>query len=278
MKRFIIFLIILISFLLGCSKQTPKNGKRYIITSPEIAEIIAILEGTHNIVGVTLECDYPRDLQNKTKVGNFGKVDFEKIISLEPTMVFTSGLEQELLTTELQKLQIPTKQFYPRSIEEMLSSIREIGAIIGQEKRAEFVADSLFKEISSISSRLNTKSPKVYVEIYNQPIMSVSDSSFIGEVIQLAGGDNIFSDLPRDYSRVNPEEVIKKNPDIIIVTYPHDSAVQDIKQRKGWEVVSAVKNDMIFTTDDIDPDIIIRATPRIVSGIKTIKQIINVKK
>lgn len=275
MRKFIIVLIVFISFLSGCSEPESQNGKRYVVTSPEIAEIIAVLEGVDNIVGITLECDFPESLQQKTKVGNFGKVDFEKIISLDPTIVFTSGLEQELLTSELNKLQIPTIQFYPRSIDEMLVSITEIGAVTGLEKRAAFVADSLSKEIKRISTNSRSSSPSVYVEIYNQPIMSVSDSSFIGEVIQLAGGDNIFSNLPRDYSRVNPEEVIKKDPDIIILTYPYESAVENIKQRKGWEVISAIKNDMIFTTEDLDPDLIIRATPRIISGIEKIRQIIN---
>ena len=195
----IIFAVILLA---GCSKDEQQEGERYIITSPEIAEIIYLLQGANNIVGVTIECDYPAKLQKIEKVGNFGKVDFEKIISLDPTIVFTSGLEQELLTTELKKLQIPTAQFYPKSIDDMISSIRKIGKLIGVEKRANFVADSLYAEIEKISQNNVEKSPSVYVEIYNNPIMSVSDRSFVGEVVQKAGGHKIVADLPRASSRV----------------------------------------------------------------------------
>jgi len=278
MKKIVIFIFFALIFLAGCSKTEQQTGDRYIITSPEIAEIIYLLEGVDNIVGVTIECDYPVKLQEIEKVGNFGKVDFEKIISLAPTIVFTSGLEQELLTTELEKLQIPTAQFYPKSIDDMISSIREIGKLIGAEKRAGFVADSLQTEIEKISQNCGVDPPTVYVEIYNTPIMSVSDRSFVGEVVQKAGGNNIFAELPRDYSRVKVEDVINADPEIIILTCPPEVTAESIKIRKGWEVISAVKNDRIYTALDINPDLIIRATPRAIEGMKILQKIFKDEK
>jgi len=278
MKKIVFFLFVAVIFLVGCSKAEQQAGNRYIITSPEIAEIVYLLQGASNIVGVTIECDYPANLQEIGKVGNFGKVDFEKIISLDPTIVFTSGLEQELLTTELEKLQIPTAQFYPKSIDDMISSIREIGKLIGVEKRSNFVADSLKAEIEKISQNNGADSPTVYVEIYNNPIMSVSDRSFVGEVIQKAGGNNIFSELPRDYSRVKAEDVINADPEIIILTCPPEVTAENIKIRKGWEVISAVENDRIYTALDINPDLIIRATPRVIEGMKKLQKIFKDEK
>ncbi|MCK5050690.1 MAG: ABC transporter substrate-binding protein [Candidatus Cloacimonetes bacterium] len=277
MKK-IVFLVFAVILLAGCLKFNKHAGDRYIITSPEIAEIVYLLQGADNIVGVTIECDYPAKLQEIEKVGNFGKVDFEKIISLDPTIVFTSGLEQELLTTELEKLQISTAQFYPRSIDDMISSIREIGKLIGVEKRANFVADSLFAEIEKISQNNGDNSPTVYVEIYNNPIMSVSDRSFVGEVVQKAGGNNIFAELPRDYSRVKAEDIINADPEIIILTCPPEVTAESIKIRKGWEVISAVKNDRIYTALDINPDLIIRATPRVIEGMKQLQKIFKDEK
>lgn len=275
MKKYAILLILLTIVFSGCSKDINRIGERYIVTSPEIAEIICFLQGSENIVGVTIECNYPAELKEIEKVGNFGKVDFERIISLDPTLVFTSGLEQELLTSELGKLQIPTAQFYPKSIADMIVSIREIGKLIGVEERANFVADSLRTEIDNIAANVGDNSPKVYVEIYNNPIMSVSDNSFVGEVIERVGGDNIFAELPRDYSRVNVEDVIKADPEIILLTCPPEITADNIKLRKGWEVISAVKNDRIYTALDVNPDLIIRATPRVVEGMKLLQKIIK---
>ncbi len=278
MKKNVLFLVFTTIILAGCSKLDKQTGDRYIITSPEIAEIVYLLQGADNIIGVTIECDYPAKLLEIEKVGNFGKVDFEKVIKLDPTIVFTSGLEQELLTTELEKLQIPTAQFYPTSIDHMISSIREIGKLIGAEKRANFVADSLRTEIKKISQNNSSNPPRVYVEIYNDPIMSVSDRSFVGEVIQKAGGNNIFAELPRDYSRVKVEDIINVDPEIIILTCPPEVTAESIKIRKGWEVISAVKNDRIYTALDIKPDLIIRATPRVIEGMKQLQKIFKDEK
>ncbi len=269
---------LLLIILLSCSPSKMENSEhRYIVTSPELAEIIATIGGTKNIVGVTAECDYPVNLGQIAKVGNFGKVDFEKIISLKPSLVFTSGLEQELLTNELGKLSIPTAQFYPKSIDEMIISIRKIGKLIGAEKRANFVADSLQIEINKIKEKSIGGKPTVYVEIYNNPIMSVSDKSFVGEVVQTAGGNNIFSELVRDYARVKAEDVIGANPEIIILTCPSEVTAESIKNRKGWEVISAVQNNRIYSANEVNPDLIIRATPRVIEGMRILQKLFNEK-
>ncbi|MCD4796202.1 MAG: helical backbone metal receptor [Candidatus Cloacimonetes bacterium] len=280
MKKKIIFLLIILSLIISCTTEKEKTtNPRYIITSPEVAEIVALIQGTEDIVGITTECDYPDDLRDIPKVGTFGKVDYEKIISLNPTLVLTSGLEQELLSFELQKLGIPTVQIYPSSIEEMIQAVRKIGVLIDKTERADIVADSLQTAVNLLMKlsieRLkdSNRIPGIYIEIYGNPIMSVSDSSFVGEVVRYAGGNNIFSSLPRDYSKIKPEEVIIADPDIIIITYPGMTASQ-IKDRKGWEVISACKNNRIFTVEDIDPDLILRASPRVVEGIMKLQKVL----
>lgn len=273
-----IYFMVLITFLLifSCHKaEKPNTSKRYIITSPEVAEIVCMLDGSKNIVGITSECNYPVELKNIEKIGNFGKVNFERIIELEPTIVFTSGLEQDALASELGKLDITVEKVYPHSVQEMIESIRTIGEKINQKKRAEFIADSLQTSIRQLTDSIDsTISPKVYIEIYGDPVMSVSDRSFVGEVVEIAGGDNIFSQLPRDYSRVDPEKIIEADPDFIILTYPGVTSEQ-IKNRKGWEVISACRNNRIYTSKDINPDLILRASPRVVKGLKILQKVFN---
>ena len=291
-----IYFVVLITFLLiiSCHKtEKSNNAKRYIITSPEVAEIVCMLDGSQNIVGVTSECNYPVELKDIEKIGNFGKVDFERIIELEPTIVFTSGLEQDALASELGKLDIKVEKIYPHSVQEMIESIRTIGEKIDQKKRAEFIADSLQIQINQLTNSTiakvekykgshnhsqgftsSTHFPKVYIEIYGDPVMSVSDRSFVGELVEIAGGDNIFSQLPRDYSRIDPEKVIEADPDIIILTYPGVTR-EHIKNRKGWEFISACRNNRIYTSKDINPDLILRASPRVVKGLKILQKVFN---
>jgi len=264
----------LLFLLVSCRQALPKSeSPRYVITSPEAAEIVYLLQGIKNVVGVAEEVDYPAPFRELPKVGSFGGITFEKIIELNPSLVITASLEQERLAGELQKIGIETLVIYPQSIDEMLESIVIIAEKIGIRDRGVAVRDSLKTELNSLVEKVpTTNKPRVYVEIYGNPIMSVSNKSYVGRLVNIAGGDNIFTELPRDYSRVKQEDVINYNPDIIIITYPGVTA-KDVINRKGWQHLSACKENRIY--HDINPDLILRAGPRFLEGISVLQSLFN---
>lgn len=271
MRNFIAFLI-LVFFLFSCGKREKVVRQGYIVTSPEVAEIIVALDAEQSILAITAECDFPPSLQKLPKIGNFGKIKLEKIYEYNPEIIFISGLEQDFLAAELQKADFSIIQVYPNSIKEFFNTISLIGEKINKRDEARKLSDNLQKELLKYEdTRFSKIKPKVYVEIYGQPLMSVSDSSFVGELIELAGGDNIFNQLPREYARINPEMILTANPEIIILTYPGITKKQ-IKARKGWNKLSAVKKNQIYTVSDLDPDLILRASPRIISGLQKLNE------
>ena len=261
-------------FLVGCGvKKTSSDRSGLVITSPELAETILYLAGPDQIKGVTIECNYPQDFDHIPKVGSFGKIDIEKIIALNPEAVYITGLEQDNFKHQLGKLGIKTETFYINSLQQFIDTVVLLGVRLGCEEKAADLTRKLMEGMA-VSSNQNSEKPRVYVEIYGNPLMSVADSSLVGELVEVAGGDNIFEQLPRAYSRINPEELIQKNPEIIIITYPGITA-KDVKSRKGWDKLSAVKNGRIYTISEINPDLILRASPRILDGLDQLKRIIN---
>lgn len=272
---FYIIGIILVLSTFSCApkhKDLPPNG--YIVTSPELAEIIYYLNAGENLKGVTIECDYPPKLKRITRIGSFGKIDIEKVLEINPEIVFLTGLEQEAIKNELLKLSIRTETFYINSIDEMENTIIKLGKILNCEEKSTQLIEELQIIIDSMGTTPLENSPDVYVEIYGNPIMSVADSSLVGELVEIAGGNNIFSNLPRAYSRINPERIIEADPDIIIITYPGVDA-QKMKDRKGWEHLKASRNNRIYTTADINPDLFLRASPRVIEGLKQLRDIFN---
>lgn len=271
-KSGILTVIIIILFAFSC-KQTGNNQKKGIVVlSPEVAEIICALNAEKEIIGVTAECNYPPSLQQKKIVGSFSSIDKEAIIALNPELIFCSSLEQENIAYDLKNLGFQVEVIYPKGINEMLSDIERIGTLIRKKEEAVKLVNDLKEEIEKIKANAQGKlRPKVYLEIYRNPLMSVSDSSFIGELIELAGGDNIFSTLERDYARINPEAVIAAKPDIMIC-YSQDT-LKNIINRKGWQNIPAIQKRRIYFEKDINPDLLQRATPRCIEGMKELAKI-----
>ena len=275
-----ILMMLIITFILfGCKNSIEEHKERYVVLSPEIAEILASLGVSDRIVGRTFECDYPLELQDIPSVGNFGQFSLERIMSLNPSIVFTSALEQNEITEQLKRLNIQTLQFYPRNTLDLLVMIDSLGVITGTQVTADslsqFIQSSFenFRNSHRIRRGYSSEKPKIYTEIYGNPIMSADNSSYLGQLLEYTGAENIFPQLIRDYARVNAEEVVLLNPDVIILTYPGISA-EDIKQRKGWGTINATLNDRIYTIDDINPDLILRAGPRNIRGIERLIEVI----
>jgi iron complex transport system substrate-binding protein len=269
-------MLLLILMSLSCQKADQKTDEiRYVVLSPEIAEILAALGLEDRIVGLTDECTYPPSLQEIPRVGAFGAIKTENVIALKPSLIFSSGLEQEGISKDLERLGYQVVSVYPKSVAEIYESIMRVGAITGTDKEAESLVQSMQSEIDALRQSNAGKSiPKVYLEIYRDPIMSVADNSFVGELIEIAGGNNVFDTLERDYSRVKAEDVIAAKPDIMIC-YSQDS-LQNIRSRKGWQDIPAIRDSMIFFEDSIDPDLIQRAGPRIVEGLRKLSQIYDI--
>jgi len=275
MKKIVyVALIILAMFVFSCKQMNSKAKKGIVVLSPEVAEIICALDAEEDIIGITAECNYPSSLQQKKVVGSFSVIDKEAIIALNPELVFCSSLEQESVALDLKNLGYSVEVIYPKSIMEMLSAIERIGILIDRKEQATKQISQMKQEILNIKENSIGKTrPKVYLEIYRNPLMSVSDASFIGELIETAGGDNIFPTLEIDYARINPEAVIAAKPDIMIC-YSQDT-LENIINRKGWLNIPAIQNRKIYFEKEINPDLIQRATPRCIQGMKQLASIFD---
>jgi len=269
-KIFVLLLATLILSNCGKTVQKENSNQKLVITSPEVAEIIYHLQGSKNIAGVTVECNYPEAMQAIPRVGTFGRIDIEKVVAMQPDIVFVSGLEQNFMAAELQKLSMKVEKIYPSTLDEMVLAVRNIAGIINEEQAGKLLADSLNTRIAEYRNSMPDMKPRLYVEIYGNPIMSVADSSFVGELVELAGFDNIFAELPRDYSRVPAEDVLAADPEYILLLYPGITEGQ-LQSRKGWGNITAMQKNHIITAEDINPDLLLRASPRCLEGVKLLR-------
>lgn len=253
---------------------------RYISLAPSTTEILFALGLDEEIAGVSLFCNYPEEAKSKEKVGTFSQPNIEKILALKPDIIFCTGLEQAPVIRELRQLNLKVYVSDPSNIEELFNSIREIGKITDKKNEAEILIKSMEQDIEEINSKVKLipqkNRPKVFVEIWHEPLITAGKNSFIDELITLAGGINISHDTKRPYSYFSPEQAIRRNPDCIILAYmSEEKPLKIIQERIGWKEISAVKNNRIY--NDINPDLLLRPGPRLSQGLEELYQRLHQK-
>lgn len=262
----IVFSLIFLVINEGLAKEL-----RIISIAPSTTEIACALGLRDNLIGVSTWCDYPPEVKDKEKVGSFSEPNLEKILSLKPDLLLATGLEQAQVVKELKRFDIKVIVVDPTNFDELFDLIKEIGTITGRDLEAVTLIQDMKNSIAQISQKVNSRNPaerpKVYVEIWHDPIMVAGKGSFIDEMITLAGGVNIAYDTTRPFSQFSPELVIERNPDIIILGYMNIgiSAGEAISERLGWQNIKAVKDNRVY--DDIDSALLFRPGPRLALGL-----------
>ena len=164
MKKHLFYalLLIILAGLVSCKKDATQSETRYVVLSPEIAEIMAALDLTEQIVGLTEECTYPPTLAEIPRVGSFGAVKLENILALKPSLVFTTALEQDAIAYDLKRLGVPVESIYPKSVAEIFEGIERIGNLCEREEKATELIQKMKAELEVIKANTLGKSiPKV---------------------------------------------------------------------------------------------------------------------
>jgi len=262
--KFLPLMLSVLTMVLTCGKDILSPEFRIVSLSPAMTEILFAIGAEKNLVGVTTFCDYPAEAKELYKVGDFSNPSMERIIGLKPDLVVVNIPEQKRIKNQLDQLRIKTFVSSPRTIEDIYREITAIAALVKKEKKADSLIAYMKKNLKPIKIK---ERKRVYVELSSRPLVTIGASTFLNELIEMAGGYNIFQDLTRDYPVVTQEQVIKRNPEIIIVLHP-----DGIGERLGWAEIPAVKNQRIYS--GLEQDCLMRPGPRLVQGLKELKRII----
>ncbi len=241
-----------------------------ISLSPATTEILYAIGAGNMIVGNTYLCDYPLEAKKTTKVGSFSHVDMEKIQQLKPDIIFTSTVVQQRIYKDLTDAGLRVVHSDPRSIQDILVSIEQIGSLIGKQEDANRLMTSMKKQIQRLKETKPKVKPRVYVEEWYSPPMY--SGNWVPELVALAGGAYGFGESG-DISRETSEEaVLKFDPEYIFVSYCGFGVKSDphkVLQRPGWANVSAVKNNNVFALNET---VLNRPGPRILQSVTQMRE------
>ena len=258
------------SDLQSLSEQKQKYPQRIVSLSPAATEILCEVGAIDQICARSDFSDYPPEVVKIPVAGGFdGKnISIETVLSYEPDFIYLTAGMHDYLIPFLKAQKIKFFISSDSSINGILSEIRQVGKITGHEKQAEEIASGMEKEIKRIKNSSNSVKKSVYWEIWTPPYMSVGKNSFISELIEIAGGKNIFSDVKEAYPIVSEEQIIAREPEVIIIPDNLTEGPEQIKNRNGWSSVPAVKNNQVYA---LDSDLISRPSPRIIQALELIQ-------
>jgi iron complex transport system substrate-binding protein len=238
-----------------------------------MTENIFALGAAQDLVGVTTFCDYPEEAKKIYKIGDFSNPSLERIVGLKPDLVIVNLPEQTRIKKELEKLDINIFISSPQTLDDIYNEIIAIGRIVKKQQAADSLVNYMKMHISRVDKPVRpavegSSKKRVYIELSPRPLVTIGAPSFLNELLEMAGAENIFADLGKDYPVVPQEEVIKRNPDVIIVLHP-----EDIRDRLGWRTITAISNNEVYTT--LNQDHLMRPGPRLIIGFEQLKRIMD---
>jgi len=251
--------------------QESKTYERIVSTSPAATEILFALGLEDKVIGVTTYCNYPEEAKEKEKIGGFSTVDIELIINSTPDLVLASSMMKDEDIKKLEGAGIKVVVLDPENIDEILGNIKLIGDLTGKEKEALELTDDMQGRINKVRENAKNlkKKPKVMYVVWHEPMMSVGKNTKANDIIEIAGGENIYSDTEIQYPKVSLESVIDRDPDIIIANIGHGDAknltYEYIMNETRMKGINALENGRVY---GIEADIIDRPGPRIVDALE----------
>lgn len=255
------------------SAVSPAKPRRIVAMSPGNTEILFALGAGDRVVGVTNYSDYPEEAQAKPNIGGYHAPDVEKIVSLEPDIVIAMGEVQVRYIHILEQTGIKVVSVDPKTLPEILTAIDIVSEAISEQERGAILHSSLASQLAEVQRLTSQARPKrVFIEIWDSPLLTVGKRSFINDIINQAGGINVAADKNVDYLPSDIEVLCAYNPEAYIVVSHSRNDTRSLIQRPELADIEAVKNRQVYTLQD---DLLTRPGPRSFVGLLKLAEILH---
>jgi iron complex transport system substrate-binding protein len=249
----------------GKSVILAKPARRIVSLAPHVTELLYAAGAGSRMVGAVEYSDYPEDAKRIPRVGSGFGFDMEAIVAMQPDLIIAwqSG-NPSWQVARLSGLGFPVFVTEPRRLDDVAGLLERLGRLAGTEAVATKVASEFRHQRAQLQAHYSGRPPvAVFYQVIDVTLLTVNGQHLINDVIDLCGGQNVFSDLPSLTPRVDVESVLQKNPDVILAS-GHAPLWPTWRERwRAWPAFSAAARGNLFF---IPPDLIHRHSPRILQG------------
>ena len=252
--------------LIAFNSLANEPKQRIITLSPHLAEIVAELGATDQLVGVSEASNFPNAVKKIKVVSDFQNINLELIKQLNPNLILiwksgTSAKQQAALQSIFKGTNTQLIQSDAISLMDISNEFERLGKIIGKEKNAQQVAKQFQADLKKIEAGNQGKSPiSVFYQAWPTPIMTINGKHLISDMIRVCGGKQIFANEKILVPTVSIEAVIERNPEAVITAseFTNSSTNYDLI----WKKYPNMKVNQLNGYLSINGDLMTRPTSR----------------
>jgi iron complex transport system substrate-binding protein len=237
--------------------------QRIISLTPHLTELLFAVGAGEQVVGVDSASDYPEAARTLPRVGDYSRINFERVLALKPDLVIAwMGGNRAADIHALKQMGLPVLQTQATRLDDVARLLRLIGQASGHAGEGEAAALDFSKRLAALQVPIRHAPPAdVFYEVWNRPLMTVGGTHWISDALMLCGARNIFADLHALAPVVSLEAVLRRAPAIIV----SGSDAPDVRQQwQRFASLPAVRKQAFVR---VDADRLHRLTPRLVEGV-----------
>lgn len=264
-KLLSVFLIVVIASAQAIgqvNEQADQPEKPSIIAlAPHIVEMLYDIGAGKQIIGTTDFADYPEQAKSIPRIGNYAKLQIERVIELQPDLIIAwrSGNPSDDLN-RLAQLGFNIVYSEPKTFEDIASEIRHFGKLSGHYAQAQQLSKQFLTELANLKAKYQNKTAiTVFYELWSRPLTTIAKGSWPQQHLNICQAHNPFKQVSTPYPQINIEQVLQTPVDLIIQPMSVNQTAKEGFNWQDWPVIPAVKNNQIIQPD---ADALHRMTPR----------------
>ncbi len=248
------------------------TAKRIVTLAPNLTELVFAAGAADLLVGVSAYSDFPSAAKELPVVSDAFTVDQEQLVLLKPDLLLAwkSGTPAHVVD-ELRAAGFNVEAVTTRGLDDVPAALLRIGKLSGHDAQATVAAENFRQSIDEIRRQYSGVSEvSVFYQISTRPLYTINGEHFIGDILRLCGGRNIFADLSKLAPSVSVEAVIDRNPEVLLAA--SDSGELPFADWQRWDGLAANRlgNHFVVGAAEIG-----RATPRLLVAAKQVCEVLQ---
>ncbi len=222
----------------GDSVSVAAPARRIVSLIPATTELLFAIGAGGSVVGRTTWCDYPPAARAVPSLGDGIAPNVEAVLASRPDLVLLyNSAQNAAIAGRLRALGIPELRLTTDRLADVGRVARLLGRVTGQLRAADSVSAVFDTALAHATVQTHGPRPKVLLLVWEQPPMTIGRGSFLSELVERAGGANLFDDVRSSAGAVSIEAVAARDPDLILTT----TATPSFAERPEWRAVRAVR-------------------------------------